>query len=195
MPEYVNSDGDIVSPKGSLELKLELSILNGTSFVPGDRVKSEVLLKNVGTEPVDLPWTVNPKIALPSPNSLQHEYEKGWFELELNGQHATGIRLFSESLSNSLYSSPSAPRTSLHLDPGQWIAARVDFILEEDHKSSVGRRVTSGKATVVARWRQARYTWKQEGCKIDMGYYSYRFKIDSKPTDVEVWERPFQLLP
>jgi len=40
-------------------------------------------MRNVGSEAVVIPWSVDPEILIPSPDAVQHEYELGWFELEL----------------------------------------------------------------------------------------------------------------
>lgn len=106
-----------------------------------------------------------------------------WGGLKWKSKTSTrrGIRLESESVSSFLYSSPSAPGTSLRLEPGQWIVARFDFILEADYKSSVGRHLRSGKADIVLRWRQALDTWRREGCKIETGYYNYDYGAEAKP--------------
>jgi hypothetical protein len=73
--------------------------------------------------------------------------------------------------------------------------ARFDFILEDDRKSSAGRRLKSGKADITTRWRQALYTWRREGCKIEAGYFSYDYKTESNPVALDLWERPFPLVP
>lgn len=179
-PEYVNSDGAIVSSKGRFQLIPQLMILNGKTFRLGDRVKGEVLMRNIGPDAVEIPWTVDPQISIPRVGSLQHDYDLGRFEVEIKNQHAAGIRLESESVSSFLYSSPS-PGTSLRLEPGQWIVARFDFILEADYKSSVGRHLRSGKADIVLRWRQALDTWRRESCKIETGYYNYDYGAEAKP--------------
>ncbi len=184
-----------MNSKGRLQIVLQLQILNGKIFSLGDRVKGDVVVKNVGSEDVQIPWTMDPKIITPKVGSLQHDYDLGWFEVELKYKDASEIRLESESVSGFLYGSPTAPGTSLQLEPGQWIVAKFDFILEEDHKSSAGQRLKSGKAGVTVRWRQALYTWRREDCKVETGHYNYNYETESKPVVLELWQRPFPLVP
>jgi hypothetical protein len=120
-------NGAVVSSKRRLQLNPKLAILNGKTFSLGDRVRGEVLMRNTGPDAVEIPWTVDSQISTPELGSLQRDYDSGWFEVEIKDQHAPGIRLESESVSSFLYSSPSAPETSLRLEPGQWIVARFDF--------------------------------------------------------------------
>jgi len=194
-PNFTNSDGEIVSSNNSSHLTLQLKVLNGETFSLGERVKGEVVVRNVGSEEVRIPWTIDPDLSTPKVGSLQHDYDVGWFEVEFKNKDASGVRLESGSVSNFLHSSPSAPGTSLQLEPGQWVVAKFDFILEQDHKSSAGQRLKSGKADVTARWRHALYTWRREGCKIETGYFNYNYKTESKPVVVELWQRPFLVVP
>jgi hypothetical protein len=155
----------------------------------------EKLLRNVGSESVEIPRTVDPQISSSKASSLEHDYELGWFEVEVKDKNSSSIRLESESVSSFLYSSPTAPGTSLQLEPGQWIVAKFDFILEEDHKSSAGQLLKSGNADVTVRWRQALYTRRREDCKVETGYYNYNYETESKPVVLELWQLPFPLVP
>lgn len=194
-PQFTNSDGAIVSQDGRPEVELQLNILNGGAFAFGDRIRSQVVMRNIGTRAVEIPWTADPQIGSPRAGSLQHEYGLGWFEVGINRKDGSTIRLESESVSNFLYSSPSAPGTALRLEPGQWIVARFDFLLEQDRKLSSRPHLERGNTDLVIHWRQALHRWQRDNCKIETEYYSYDHKEETKPVRIEIWERPFDVIP
>lgn len=186
-PEFTTSDGAIVS---SVKLEIQLAILNEKAFAMGDRVKAEVVIKNVGDDQLDIPWTLDPNVIALDANSLQDESEEGWFEVELKGKPP--IRLEAESVSGYLYGSLTKPGTTLRLEPGQWIVGKFDFLMEQNRKMSAALfHIGEGTHDVLAHWRQVKHGWRREGCKMESSFYSYDYAEETKPASIKVWNRPF----
>jgi hypothetical protein len=184
-PHYTNSDGVIVDTERRSKIKLELTLSKKT-FRPGETVDGQVLMRNVGTDAIVIPWNPNSQLANRPSNVTQHEYEIGWFELELKGKGTLKIPLESESVSMFLYSSESDSRSTLRVEPGQWITAKLKFLLEEKQILSVLLPVKPGKAEIGVQWRQARYTWKRDGCAVQTGYFNYDYQQDTKAVGIEI---------
>jgi len=74
----------------------------------------------------------------------------------------------------------------LRVEPGQWITANLKFLLEEKQILSVLLPVKPGKAEIGVQWRQARYTWKRDGCAVQTGYFNYDYQQDTKAVGIEI---------
>jgi hypothetical protein len=184
-PFYKHSDGAVLTPESRPKLRLEVSLAKQTVH-RGETVDAQVLMRNVGDEVVVIPWSVDPEISQHPPNAVQQEYELGWFELELIAKNERGVPLESESQTFFLGSSESNPRSTLRLEPGQWLTAKIRFALDEKRILSVLLPIKPGKAEVSAQWRQARYTWHRDGCTVETGYFSYDYQEDARPVSIEI---------
>src|SRR5207245_7030281 len=106
------------------------------------------LMRNVGLDAVVIPWSSDPQVSKRQSGVVQHAYEMGWFELELTGVGKTKVPLESESESSLLYSSQSNSKSSLRIEPGQWVIAKFKFLLEERQNLSVLLPLKAGKAKI-----------------------------------------------
>jgi hypothetical protein len=184
-PSYKHSDGAILETEGRPKLTLEVALAKQIVH-QGETVDAQVLMRNIGSEAVVIPWSVDPEIRKHSPDAVQHEYELGWFELELVAKNRRGVPLESESQTFFLGSSESNPQSKLRLEPGQWVTAKIRFAIDEKRHLSVLLPIKPGKAEVSAHWRQARYTWHRDGCTVETGYFSYDYQEDARPVSIEI---------
>jgi hypothetical protein len=130
-PQYANSDGVIVNSNERQKLEIDVSLLNRKIFAPGDRVRAEIKMYNRGSEAIEIPWTTDSRLSSQNATATERQYDLGWFEAEIRaGPKASTVPLESESVSAFLYSSPSAPGTSLRLKPQESVVVKFDFILE-----------------------------------------------------------------
>src|ERR1700687_372549 len=135
-PSYKHSDGAILKTEGRPKLMLEVALVKQIVH-QGETVDAQVQMRNVGSEAVVIPWSVEPEIRKHSPDAVQHEYELGWFELELVAKNRRGVPLESESQTFFLGSSESNPQSKLRLEPGQWVTAKIRFAIDEKLNLSV----------------------------------------------------------
>jgi hypothetical protein len=184
-PVYSHSDGAILTPERRPKLRLDVALAKQTAH-RGETVDAQVLMRNVGSEAVVIPWSVDPEIREHAPNAVQHEYELGWFELELTAKNERGVPLESESQTLSLASSELKPRSTLRLEPGRWVTAKIRFAIDEKQILSSLLPLNPGTAEVSAHWRQARYTWHRVGCTVEAGYFSYDYQEDVHPVSIEI---------
>jgi hypothetical protein len=184
-PSYKHSDGAVLKTEGRPRLTLEVSPAKQIVH-QGETVDAQVLMRNVGSEAVVIPWSVDPEIRKHLPDAVQHDYELGWFELELLAMNGRGVPLESESQTFPLGSSESNPQSKLRLEPGQWVTAKIRFAIDEKRNLSVLLPIKPGKAEVSAHWRQARYTWRRDGCTVETGYFSYDYKENASPVSIEI---------
>ncbi len=185
-PFYSHSDGAIVKTEEPRPtLALEMTLANQT-VRRGQTVDAQVLLRNIGSKAVVIPWSLDPEIRKHSPDADQHEYELGWFELQLITKNKRRVPLESESQTLLLSSSESRQGSKLRLEPGQWVTAKVRFVIDEKRNLSVLLPVKPEKAQVSAQWRQARYTWHRDGCTVNTGYFSYDYQEDARPVTIEI---------
>lgn len=184
-PHYTNSDGVIVDTGKKPKLRVEL-VLSKNVFERRDTVEGKVVMQNIGPTAIAIPWSLDPRVGKRPKEVIQNEYEMGWFELELKGFGKVSVPLESGSESSPLYSSPSNPLTRLSIEPGQTVVIKLKFRLEEKRKLSALVEIKPGKAEIGAKWRQANFTWRRDGCAVQTGYFSYDYQEDVKPASVEI---------
>jgi hypothetical protein len=178
----MHGDGVIVSPNPNEKSKIRIEVsLPKNTFRRGETVDGNVLIKNVGADPILIPWDTDPRISVRPKDTSEHAYEMGWFELTLRDGRDLRIRLVSQS--NSLYSSATP-----NLNPGEWAGFKLRFLIDERRTSSARRPIPTGVAYIAIEWRQARFEWKTEGCNVNTGYFSYIYQEDAKPITVKVAE-------
>jgi hypothetical protein len=102
----------------TLELKLELLEFQRVVFNPGDSLIYEVVVANVGTEPVTLPWSAD-RVRF----ATDGQRIDGIVGLEI--RDATGKELLARLPAQALYGSRAVPDSLLTLLPSQRARIRV----------------------------------------------------------------------
>jgi hypothetical protein len=185
----VHGDGVIVNtdPDKRSKLKIELT-LPKDKFKQGETVKSSILIQNVGTDAIVIPWSPDSNVSIRPKDVLSYAYDMGWLEPRLKGAGKIETPLESESQSHFLYSSVSTPGSSLSINPGEWVILKLRFLIDERRTSSVSVPIKTGDANIEVTWRQARFEWQADGCAVKTGYFSYEYQEDAKPIKIKVAE-------
>jgi len=183
-PRYKDSQ-TVITHRDS-KLKIELVLSNKNEIDRNGTLQGTILMKNVGTGPVVIPWSSNPDVSKRPRDILRHEYEQGWFDAELTGSSKIKVPLETESVSMFLYSSPTVPGSTLTLEPGQWIVATASFVIAERRRCCERLPIETGKAAIKVEWRQVRYTWERSGCTVKTGYFNYGYQEDQNVVGVDV---------
>ena len=185
----VHGDGVIVNtgPNKGSKLKIEVTLPKNT-FEHGETVQSSILIRNVGTDAIVIPWSLDSNVSIRPKDVSQFAYDMGWFELNLKDPGKKEVPLDAESQSHFLYGSVSAPGSSLRINPGEWVTLKLRFLLDQRRTSSVLVPIKTGDATIEVAWRQARFEWKADGCAVQTGYFTYQFQEDAKPIKIKVAE-------
>jgi len=181
-PHYKDSDGLIKHRKSKFKVELALS---KTSFERGETLQATILMKNIGSDAVVIPWVADSRLSIRPAGTVQYDYEVGWFDVELSTPQK-GVPLELKSVSTSLYSSPSVPESSLRIEPGQWVVVKFIFVIEKKRILSEGLPIDTGSAVIRAEWRQVRFTWRRHGCTVNMGYFNHRYQGAQTAVDVVV---------
>jgi hypothetical protein len=185
----VHGDGVIVNPDPNNRSKLKIELkLPTDAFKQGETVESTVLVQNIGTEAIVIPWSLDSNVSIRPRNVSQYAYDMGWLELKLKGPRKVEVPLESESQSHFLYGSMSTPGSSLSMNPGEWVILKLRFLIDERRTSSVLIPMKPGDASIEVTWRQARFEWKADGCAVETGYFSYQYREDAKPTKIKLAE-------
>lgn len=133
----VHGDGVIVDPDPNKRARLKVELtLSKETFKRGETVEGSILMQNVGTDAIVIPWNLDPRVSIRPKDVSQYAYEMGWFALKLRGARKVEIPLESESQSHFLYGSASNPGTSLSINPGEWVIFKLRFLIEERRTSS-----------------------------------------------------------
>jgi hypothetical protein len=185
----VHGDGVIVNSDLNKRstLKIELTLLKNT-FKQGEKVESSILMQNVGTDTIVIPWSLDSTVSIRPKDVSQYAYEMGWFELKLKGASKIEVPLESESQSHFLYSSVAAPGSSLSINPGEGVILKLRFLIDEKRTSSELVPINTGDANIEVTWRQARFEWQADGCAVKTGYFNYEYQEDAKPIKIKVAE-------
>jgi hypothetical protein len=182
MPNGVHGDGVIVSPDPNKKPKIRIDLtLPKDTFRRGETVEGDVLMENVGADPILIPWNTDPRVSIRPKGTSEYAYEMGWFELKLKDGGSLEVPLESASQSNFLYSS-----ATLNINSGEWATFKLRFVIDERRTSSARRPIKTGGADIAIEWRQARFEWKADGCNVNTGYFSYVYQEDAKPIRIKV---------
>jgi hypothetical protein len=160
-------------------------MLSKTKIQRGETFQGTILLKNIGDDAAVIPWSSDARLGNRPSNAVEHEYEQGWFDVELIAPK-TRVPLESESRSFPLYGSRSAPVSRLRIAPGQSIVAKFSFVVEGKKTLSASLPIQAGAAAIKAEWRQVRYTWRRNGCEVNIGYFNHRYREDQNAVDVNI---------
>ncbi len=133
----------------------------------GGVVEAEVMLKNIGSAPVTIPWVMNPIQLDATKDEDFKEWEIGQFVINLRGKDRQR-RL--KSMSKILYSSAYSNGSTLTLRDGEWVTATVNFKLEAE-SPKVDGAIEPGGGQLIAEWWQEMRTYKRMGCKINAGFF------------------------
>jgi hypothetical protein len=185
----VHGDGVIVTTDVTTDkkpkLKMDLTLPKQT-LERGERIEAQIQLENVGSDAVVIPWSSDPHTSKRPSGVVEHEYEMGWFDFQLKNADKRKTSVSLESQSNFLYASTSNPDSVLRIEPGQWLLAKIQFLVEGKRNLSVSLPINLGKAEISAEWRQARFTWQKDGCAVKTGYLSYVYEEHMQPIPITV---------
>lgn len=162
-------DGE-VKPDIQRHILVAVTKVSNDSPELGGEIDAEVMLKNIGPEPVTIPWIINPIQLDASKDENYKEWEIGQFVISLRDKDRQR-RL--KSMSRILYSSPYTNGSTLTLLDGEWVTATVNFKLEADWPEVDGA-VKLGDGQLIAEWHQEMRTYKRMGCEINAGFFPYK---------------------
>lgn len=170
------------------EIAVEIIKLSDDKLVPGSAVQAEVRLRNDGSQPIEIPWSPDPSTIQrgQAPDHLQ--WHAGWFEAWIQRQGVRGPLL--ESLTYNLYGSKFSPGTLLTIRSGEWVTAKIRFMLESDFAIS-GRQILEGPWQLTVNWQQD-YVYENVGpapvCSAGRMYshYDRYYRQTNPPTTIKV---------
>lgn len=156
-------DGAVFPPHHQKRtISLEIVKLTNQPLEVGSLDRAEVRLKNVGDHTISIPWSTDSSVIqkAPSPDLLQWEQASLGIVLLDNKNRTIALKTAMWPLFGSKFDSGS----QLTLKPGEWIAAFLQFKVEDLYHIVTVPEFPLGKARLFLEWRQASRTWRRETC-------------------------------
>jgi hypothetical protein len=132
------------------DIVVEIVKLGDDKPVLGDALKAQVRLKNSGTEPIEIPWSTDVKVAEAAEKAGNLDLQRGWFDVVIRTKDFGDILL--KNVGRALLSPNSAAGSRLAIRPGEWITAEIQVKLEPDNSY---RALSAGEAQLFVRWEQS----------------------------------------
>jgi hypothetical protein len=160
------------------KIEVEFITVSDTKFVIGRNVEGTIKLKNVGTKPIQIPWSTDFRTTQNGQDPNFRSWEIGMFRIELKSAKNSDAEL--KNTSQVLFSSKLVSGSTLTVRPGEWITAQISFKVEPQEGSY--EHVTQGQFELSAAWSQTARTRGIEDCGLTPGYFSYGgFYLQSNP--------------
>lgn len=161
------ADGVILpEDKEPREISLAITKLSDENPTVGSEVVAEIQLRNIGKNPINIPWSTDPSVIKKGQDPDHLKWEQGGFEMRLRDWRNEGFVLKSPEL--PLYGSKFSPESQLTLQPGEWVTARMNFEIEDRYFGT-----PEGESRLSVEWEQASRTWARSKCGATTGWFDY----------------------
>lgn len=171
-PTGIMANG-VIKPDDNLPRKilLEINKLSSEKLEVGSDFLAEIRLKNIGDKAINIPWSTDPSVIQrgPSPDHLQ--WEQANFRIVLKNKQNHTIAL--KGAEPSLYGTEFASGTQLTIKPGEWIAAFVNFKVEDMYHIVPENQFRLGESRLFLEWHQALRRWDRAKCGWNRVWFAY----------------------
>jgi hypothetical protein len=173
----------VIRGKIPREIKLELVNFREDALTIGSEVSVLLRLKNVGREPITLPWSIDPRTAEEGQSPRHRLWETGRFRISL--RNGIGQYLELKNTSQLLYGSGFVPGSLLTLKPGEWITAQASFRVAETNQEY--EKIEEGHADLALEWVQETFGYEMTWlCSESTSYFLYDGGWSEHPNRVTV---------
>jgi hypothetical protein len=152
-------------------ISLEIAKLSGDTLEVGGNGRAEVRLKNVGETPITVPWSTDSGLIQKAFNPDHLEWEQGSFQVVLRDKQNHTVALMSTDW--PLYGSQVVSGSQLTIKPGEWIAAFLNFKVEDRYHIVGPAEFPVGEAKLFLKWAQALRVWDRKNCAWNTAWFDY----------------------
>jgi len=152
------------------QIQLDMVKIDDTNLILGREIAATVRLQNVGTDPIQIPWSTDFRTTWKGQDPDHRKWEFGQFQMAL-GQ---GDKHYYDELittSFPLYGSEFVPGSMLTVKPGEWITAQISFLVSVQRPQF--ESIETGPADLTLEWFQTVRRRDVEDCGITLGYFPY----------------------
>jgi hypothetical protein len=130
-------------------IRVTITNLSTLKLSMGSEVEASIQLLNSGKKAIQIPWNPYWETTITGQDLNERTWMVGEFLVELKGkQHSAELR----GLSQILFASKFVPGSSLTLKRGEWISARINFIVEVAKPAYM--EIDEGDAELSVGWFQ-----------------------------------------
>jgi hypothetical protein len=161
-----------VEPEEHQLREIEVSMISVSDMKPteGSELQAEVLLRNIGKQSIQIPWSTDRSIIRDGQDSHHLNWEAATFRVLLGKHSGNGVLL--ESSTRWVYGSKFSAGSLLTIQPGDWISATVKFKLVAMYLYHPGE-FGEGESQFLAEWKQVGRAWDVRDCGVWNGYFQY----------------------
>lgn len=165
------------------KIEVELVTTSNTRLLIGTNVEATIRLKNVGAEPIQIPWSTDFHTTENGQDPKTRSWDVGWFQPKLKSTEPNNNAEL-KSMSQNLFASKLVSGSSLTIRSGEWITAQISFKVEAQNPTF--EQVKQGTAELSVEWSQTARTRRVAGCGVTLGYFTYIYQQNNPSITVAV---------
>jgi len=155
--------------------------LSSLKLRTGDELEATVQLLNSGTKGIEIPWSTEWETTIAGQDPSSRSWTVGAFEVHIKGKENRAELKGPQDL----YGSQFVAGSSLTLKPGQWITARINFVVDVAHPQY--EQLDEGEAKLWVEWFQTTRSRGQKDCQVSQGYFPFKsYQQENPPVSVQV---------
>jgi hypothetical protein len=156
-------------------VQLELVSVDPPLVYDGTTIIATVRLKNIGDQPILVPWTTPPVEPDTDPKTGAKSWERATIHLTLGIREDRRRSSYLKGEAN-LTAAPSNRPQQVELLSGQWVDVKFEAAVECYSPESWACQPlpADGHAQLTAHWWESLSTHEEEGCSVWSGHYESR---------------------
>ena len=153
------------------KLGVGLVEISTTKLTLGSEITATVKLQNLGDKSVQIPWSTDFRTTVDGQDPDDRSWEFAEFRMSIRDRQNPDYYDRLVTTSQPLYASKFVPASYLTLKPGEWITARISFMVAV--RNPTFEKLNIGTNTLAMEWFQTGRTRRVKDCAVMLGYYPY----------------------
>ena len=157
-------------------IRVAFTDLSSLKLRPGDKIEATVQLLNSGTKEIQIPWSTEWETTMAGQDPLSRSWTVGAFEVLIKGKQKSAEL---KGQAQDLYGSKFVSGSSLTLKPGEWISARINFMVEVANPAYM--EIDEGQSRLWVEWFQTTRRRSQKDCEVSQAYLPFKSYVQENP--------------
>jgi hypothetical protein len=153
------------------KLGVELVKISSKKLAIGSEIIATAKLQNTGSKSVQIPWSTDFRTTMDGQAPDNRSWEFGEFRMSLRDKQNSDYYAPLVTTSQPLFASKFVSGSTLKLNPGEWVTARISFRIEVQNPSF--EKLNVGTAALAMEWFQTVRTRVVKDCGVTLGYFPY----------------------
>ena len=159
------------------KLRVELVEISTRKLTIGSEIIATAKLQNVGGKSVRIPWSTDFRTTMNGQDPDSRSWEVAEFRMSIRDQQNPKYYDKLVTTSSPLYASRFVPDSYLRIEPGQWVTARISFMVVVQNPEF--EKLNVGTNTLAMEWFQTARSRVVKDCSVTLGYFPYDDPFES----------------